>query len=66
MVYKEIELYDICNNPTKVIDIIETNAKHLTNDLYILSKGNNYSFDKGTLSILEHLKKRIEQVLTEH
>ena len=64
MIYTEIELYDIRNNPTKAISAMETNARHLTNDLYILSEGNHYSFDKDTLSTLESLKKSIEKVLT--
>ena len=66
MIYAEIELYDIHNNPSKVIDIMETNAQHFANDLYILSEGNHYQFDRDTLDILEGLKKRIEKVLTNH
>lgn len=64
MIYAEIELYDIHNNPSKVTDVVETNVQHFANDLYILTEGNHYQFDKDTLAILEGLKKRIEKVLT--
>ena len=44
MKYKEIEMFDIINNPNKVNEIIEDNAHHFMNDLYILLEGNRSRF----------------------
>jgi hypothetical protein len=63
MQYKEVESWDIANKPEKVIIIITDNANHFSNDLYILVKGRNFSFDKDALNALENLKNEIEEIL---
>ena len=63
MRYKEIECYDIKNNPNKVNVTLTNNANYFNNDLYILSCGNHFNFDDYTIGALKSLKERIEQVL---
>lgn len=57
MKYQEIEMFDIINNPNKVNAIIEDNAHHFMNDIYILLKGNRSRF---TLS--EDAKKALQSL----
>lgn len=63
MQYKEIEGWDIANNPEKVLIIITDNANHLNNDLYILSEGKYFSFDENSLDALKSLRDRIEKII---
>lgn len=44
MKYREIEMFDIVNNPDKVNEIIEDNAHHFMNDIYVLLEGNRSRF----------------------
>lgn len=64
--YKEVQLYDIKNNPNKINCIISDNASTLLNDLYILNIGNKstFQFDKDTISILKRLSKEINRYFT--
>lgn len=64
--YKEIQLYDIKNNPKKVNCIISDNASALLNDLYILNIGNKstFQFDKDTIDALKCLSKKINEYFT--
>lgn len=50
-----MELYDIKNRPILVQYEITNRAKKLENDLYILSKGNNFDFDFATREALQSL-----------
>jgi hypothetical protein len=61
--YKEIDLYDIKNHPTKVNYILTDNANHFANDLYILFDGNHFQFDSVTLQSLKDLSNKIEKIL---
>lgn len=64
--YKEIQLYDIKNNPKKVNCIISDNASTLLNDLYILNIGNKdtFQFDEDTIYALKRLSKKINEYFT--
>lgn len=64
--YKEIQLYDIKNNPKKVNYIISDNASTLLNDLYILNIGNKgtFQFDEDTIYTLKRLSKKINEYFT--
>lgn len=64
--YKEVQLYDIINNPKKVNCIISDNASTLLNELYILSIGNKstFQFDEDTIHILKRLSKEINTYFT--
>jgi hypothetical protein len=57
MKYKEIEMFDIINNPDKVNAIVEDNAHHFMNSIYILLEGNRSRF---TLS--EDAKKALQSL----
>lgn len=50
-----METYNIKNNPLKIQYEITNRAKKLENDLYILSKGNNFDFDFATRQALQSL-----------
>lgn len=50
-----METYNIKNNPLKIQYEITDRAKKLENDLYILSKGNNFDFDFATREALQSL-----------
>ena len=63
MIYKEIESYDIKNNPQKVQCILTDNAHHFGNDLYILDDGNHFEFDTATKDALNYLLKKIQKIL---
>ena len=64
--YKEIQLYDIKNNPKKINYIISDNASTLLNDLYILNIGNKstFQFDEDTIYALKRLSKEINAYFT--
>lgn len=64
--YKEIELYDIKNNPKKVNCIISDNTSTLLNDLYILKIGNKsiFQFDEYTIRALKSLSEEINTYFT--
>lgn len=66
MLYKEISSFEIHNKPEQVMVTVTDNANHFSNDLYILSVGNNMEFDAVALRALEGLKRRIERVLEKH
>lgn len=57
MKYKEIEIFEVINFPDKVNAIVEDNAHHFMNDLYILLEGNRSRF---TLS--EDAKKALQSL----
>lgn len=59
MLYKEIEYYDIQYNPKLVNEIIEDNASHFSNDLYILCEGNHFQFSENAKSDLIDLANKI-------
>lgn len=61
MVYKEIQAYDLWHNPEKVINILSDNAKHLSNDLYVIVQGNGYKLPKDVLNTLKSLAKTIDR-----
>ena len=63
MVYREITGYDIHNDPQRVQNIITDNARHFSNDLYILKNGNHFEFDIDTRKALSSLMLRIQNVL---
>ena len=63
MRYKEIEFYDIKNNPKKVNITLTDNINYFNNDLYILACGNHFNFDEYSIQALKSLKERIEKVL---
>lgn len=57
---KEIQLYDIKNNPEKVNNILVDNLLELDNELYILATGNHFNFDDDTKWALRKLIKNIQ------
>ena len=63
MFFREIELFDIRHNPTRVNEVITDNAKILSNQLYVLVEGNHVVFDEDTLKALQSLKNYLQRVL---
>ena len=57
---KEIQLYDIKNNPEKVNRILVEELIKLDNELYTLAAGNHFDFDDDTKWILRKLIKDIQ------
>lgn len=57
---KEIQLYDIKNNPNKVNRILLQELIELDNELYILATGNHFDFDDDTKWALRKLIKDIQ------
>jgi len=57
---KDIQLYDIKNNPNKVNVILTDNCKEFSNIIYILTQGNHFNFDKETKCALKNLVSNIE------
>lgn len=57
---KEIQLFDIKNNPQKVNRILEDCIDELDLELYILAKGNHFAFDESVILALKKLVKDIE------
>lgn len=63
MMFKEIELYDIRNNPAKVNITMTDNVHVLHNQLYILVDGNHVPLDKDTMNALQSLENYLKKVL---
>ncbi len=61
MIYREIEAYDLFHNTEKVINILSDNAKHLSNDLYIIVQGNGYELPEDVVDTLKSLAKTIDR-----
>lgn len=57
---KEIQLYDIKNNPEKVNRILLQELNELDIELYILAAGNHFDFDDDTKWALRKLIKDIQ------
>ena len=66
MMYREVERWDVINNPQKVNAIMEDNAHHLMNDLYILLEGNRsiFTMSEDAKSALKALASRIDYYLS--
>lgn len=45
---KDIQFYDIKNNPNKVNVILTNNARKFANEIYILVQGNHFNIDDET------------------
>ena len=60
---KDIQLYDIKNNPNKVNIILTDNCKKFSNTIYILAQGNHFDFDKETKLALKNLVNNIENYI---
>lgn len=65
MIYEEITMYNIINNPKKVQYILTDNANHFANDLFVLKNGNNFEFDNDTRNALNRLMLQIQNCLKE-
>ena len=63
MFFREIELFDIRHNPTRVNEVITDNAKILSNQLYVLVEGNHVTFDEDTIKALQSLENDLKRVL---
>ena len=57
---KEIQLYDIKNNPEKVNKIFVEELIELDNELYILAVGNHFIFDDEVKWVLRKFIKDIQ------
>ena len=57
---KDIQLYDIKNNPNKVNIILTDNCREFSNTIYILAQGNHFNFDEETKWALKSLVNNIE------
>lgn len=57
---KDIQFYDIKNNPNKVNVILTNNARKFANEIYILVQGNHFNIDDETKWALRKLAKDIE------
>ena len=57
---KDIQLYDIKNNPNKVNTILTDNAIEFANEIYILIQGNHFNIDDDAKWALRKLAKDIE------
>ena len=66
MMYREVEIFDVINNPQKVNAIVEDNAHHLMNDLYILLEGNRsrFTMSENAKSALNELASKINYYLS--
>ena len=56
---KDIQLYDIINNPHKVNVILTDNALEFANEIYILVQGNHFNIDDEAKWALKKLVKDI-------
>lgn len=63
MLFKEIQYFDIKNNPQKIQEIVTDNAHHFNNILYVLKDGNHFEFDTDTRDALNMLMLRIQNIL---
>lgn len=57
---KDIQSYDIKNNPNKVNIILTDNAIEFANEFYILIQGNHFNIDDEAKWALQKLAKDIE------
>lgn len=57
---KDIQLYDIINNPHKVNVILTDNAIEFANEIYVLVRGNHFNIDDEAKWALKKLVKDIE------
>ena len=57
---KDIQIYDIKNNPHKVNIILTENAIEFANEIYILIQGNHFNIDEEAKWALQKLVKDIE------
>lgn len=57
---KDIQLYDIINNPHKVNVILTNNALEFANEVYVLVQGNHFNIDDEAKWALRKLVKDIE------
>ena len=57
---KEIQLYDIKNNPEKVNKILVDKLLKLDNEFFILAVGNHFNFDDDTQWALRRFIKDIQ------
>ena len=57
---KDIQIYDIKNNPNKVNIILTENAIEFANEIYILIQGNYFNIDDEAKWALQKLAKDIE------
>ena len=57
---KDIQLYDIKNNPHKVNVILTDNAIEFANEIYVLIQGNHFNIDNEAKWALRKLIKDIE------
>ena len=57
---KDIQFYDIKNNPHKVNIILTDNAIELANEIYVLVQGNHFNIDDEAKWALQKLVKDIE------
>ena len=57
---KDIQLYDIINNPHKVNVILTDNALEFANEIYVLVQGNHFNIDDEAKWALKKLVKDIE------
>ena len=60
---KEIQLFDIKNDPQKVNRILEDCIDELDLELYILAEGNHFTFDNSVILALKKLVKDIEHYI---
>lgn len=63
MIFKEINAYDIRNNPIKINEIMTDNVHILSNQLYVLIEGNNVTLDEYTMKALQSLENYLKKVL---
>lgn len=63
MMFREIDLYDICHNPAKINEIMTDNVHVLSNQLYVLIEGNHVTFDEDTMKALQSLENYLKKVL---
>lgn len=57
---KDIQIYDIKNNPHKVNIILTENAIEFANEIYILVQGNHFNIDDEAKWALQKLVKDIK------
>ena len=63
MMLREINLFDIRYNPTRVNEIMTDNANALCDQLYVLVEGNLVTFDEDTIKALQFLENYLKKVL---
>lgn len=65
MKYKEIEIFQVINLPDQVNAIVEDNAHHFMNDLYVLVEGNKsrFTLSEDAKQALNSLARNIDYYL---